>query len=111
MDNRMIITAQIVTADGKVQSEHKLSEEIIKAPEDISQLGMGKDSQLELVAQGQQVFLEGQAAVINSCPYPHCPTCGKKIWRNGSNSSLFHGFYSDHQLKLSKWACSSASCS
>jgi len=56
MDNRMIITAQIVTADGKVQSEHKLAEKMIKAPEDISQLGMGKDAQLELVAQGQQVL-------------------------------------------------------
>ena len=110
MQSRMIITAQIVNSDGKLLSDHRLLEKGIETPEDISQLGMRKNEQLKLAEQAQQVLLEEQTYLINHCPFENCPECNSKVWRNGLTASLFHGFYSEHQLKLSKWTCASPTC-
>jgi len=60
MDDRIVIIAQIINAEGKQVLEHPLLEKAIKTPEDISELGMKKDEPLELARQAQQVFLERQ---------------------------------------------------
>jgi len=106
----MIITARIVNPNGKLCSDHILLEKEIEIPEHISQFGMNKHEQLQLLEQAQQTLLEQQTYSMNCCPYQHCPECSNKIWRNGLTASLFHGFYSEHQLKLSKWICSSPLC-
>lgn len=110
MGKRVIVVASVIDDTNKVLSTNVVIEKEIFLPEKICQLGMSKDEQLQLAGNVQQVVLNEQAHNLNVPPYDNCPKCHCKIWKNGSGTSLFHGFYSDHSVKLNKWNCSSSKC-
>lgn len=109
MSKVLLLVARIVDESGVVLSDQLLQEKQIIIPENISELGMTQKEQLEYIGQAERILLQEQVSVVD-CPYDKCPQCNSSIYHNGSGVSLFHGFYSEHKLRLKKWICSSTIC-
>ena len=72
-------------------------------------MGLRHQEQISLLEKVQNSLLAEQSTLIEADP-EYCPKCGKKLKKNGTNSSKFHAVFSDHKLRIRKHHCTNPDC-
>lgn len=88
---------------GKVISESVIHKKVLERADDINEFGLRHREQIDLIKNSQDFFLEHQCHLFNEDT--DCPSCGKKLRKQGSVKSDFHDMFTDHKVKVTRLTC------
>ena len=104
-----ITVEKVAVSTQKVIKRDTIKVYDIEPPGSILELGLRHQEQISLLEKVQNSLLAEQSTLIEADP-EYCPKCGKKLKKNGTNSSKFHAVFSDHQLRIRKHHCTNPDC-
>ena len=96
--------AQVIDdKSGDIISESVVHKKTLKRADDINEFGLRHREQIDLMRCSQDFFLKHQCHLFNDDL--DCPTCGKKLRKQGSVQSDFHDVFTDHKVKVARLTC------
>lgn len=104
-----IIVEKVSVSTQEVVKRDTVKTYNLQCPKSIFDLGLGHREQISLLQKVQDALLAEQSALIDS-DNTVCPSCGKKLRKDGYKISDFHAVFSDHKLRLQKHRCSNSEC-
>lgn len=109
--NKFSIIAVVSDDNGQEISRDLIHESSLNIPHEVEDLGLSHAQQHQLIDSTQSFFLAHQTKGLAVFNGGICPECGRHLNKNGYQKSLLHGIYTDNYVSLSKFSCSSHSCS
>jgi len=88
---------------GEIIEEAIVQRVKLKRADDFQELGLRHRAQLNLIEQSQNFLLTQQCKLFNDDPY--CPSCGKKVRKQGEIESDFHDVFTDHKVYIARLSC------
>lgn len=88
---------------GQILKEAVIHNKEVQDPVTMEQLGYSHAEQIDILEKSQDFMLGKQAELINSDGV--CPVCGKKHYKKGRFTSVFHALFTDHKVIIQRRGC------
>lgn len=89
---------------GEIISENVVQKKALCFAKDINEFGLRHREQIELIKKSQDFFIDHQCQLFSDDM--SCPSCGKKLRKQGNFKSDFHDVFTDHKVNITRLTCS-----
>ena len=76
----------------------------LNKPSNCLDFSMGLDKQIALIQGVQDMVLQEKVKLIHS-EKPTCPDCNINLHKTGTNKSIFHDVFTDHNVEIQRFKC------